>query len=75
MSRQSLSVILIFWIIYSMFISMFYASMIKASLTIPSVYQPITSLKEVVESGLKYTLFTDPVEEEIWKESSNPLIR
>ena len=58
-----------------MFITMFYASMIKASLTIPSKYKPITSLREVVESGLEYTLFTDPVEEEAWKESPDPLIR
>ena len=66
---------MLFWIIYSMFISMFYASMIKASLTIPGAYKPITSLSEVVESGLEYTLFTDPVEEEIWRESPNSLIR
>lgn len=66
---------MLFWILYSMFIAMFYASMIKASLTIPSVYKPITSLREVVESGLEYTLFTDPVEEESWKESPDPLIR
>ena len=52
-----------------MLISMFYASMIKASLTIPGVYKPITSLREVVKSGLEYTLFIDPVEEEVWKES------
>ena len=66
---------MLFWILYSMLISMFYASMIKASLTIPGVYKPITSLREVVKSGLKYTLFIDPVEEEVWKESPNPLIR
>ena len=74
-SRYSLGFILLFWILYSMLISMFYASMIKASLTIPGVYKPITSLREVVKSGLKYTLFIDPVEEEVWKESPNPLIR
>ena len=75
LDRYSLGFLLLFWILYSMFIAMFYASMIKASLTIPSVYKPITSLREVVESGLEYTLFTDPVEEETWKESPNPLIR
>ena len=73
--RYSLGFLLLFWILYSMFITMFYASMIKASLTIPSKYKPITSLREVVESGLEYTLFTDPVEEEAWKESHDPLIR
>lgn len=75
LSRYSLGFLLLFWILYSMLISMFYASMIKASLTIPGVYKPITSLHEVVKSGLKYTLFIDPVEEEEWKESPNPLIR
>ena len=74
-SRYSLGFLLLFWILYSMLISMFYASMIKASLTIPGVYKPITSLREVVKSGLKYTLFIDPVEEEVWKESPDPLIR
>ena len=54
---------------------MFYASMIKASLTIPGVYKPITSLRKAVKSGLEYTLFIDPVEEEVWKESPDPLIR
>ena len=74
-SRLSLGFLLLFWIFYSMLISMFYASMIKASLTIPGVYKPITSLREVVKSGLKYTLFIDPVEEGAWKESPDPLIR
>ena len=74
-SRYSLGFLLLFWILYSMLISMFYASMIKASLTIPGVYKPITSLREVVKSGLEYTLFIDPVEEEVWKESPDPLIR
>ena len=49
--------------------------MIKASLTIPAKYSPITSLKEIVDSGLPYTLFTDPVEEKNWEQSSDPLIR
>ena len=71
----SLSILLLFWIIYSMFLAMFYASLIKASLTIPTEYQPIKSLKQIVQSGLPFTLHTDPVEEEIWKKSSNPLIR
>ena len=75
LSRYSLGFLLLFWIFYSMLISMFYASMIKASLTIPSVYKPITSLREVVNSGLEYTLFIDPVEKEVWKESPDPLIR
>ena len=63
------------WIVYCQLISMFYASKIMASLTIPRVYQPITSLQDVVDSGLQYTLFTDPVEETIWNKSSNPLRR
>ena len=71
----SLLFLMLFWIIYCQFISMFYASLIKASLTIPSIYQPITSLADVINSGLEYTLFTDPVEEELWKQSSNPMIR
>ena len=54
---------------------MFYASMIKASLTVQAKYKPITSLKEIVESGLPYTLFTDPVEEKNWAQSLDPLIR
>ena len=64
-----------FWMIFSFFNVMFYASMIKASLTIQGKYSPITSLKEVVESGLPYTLFTDPVEETNWALSPDPFIR
>ena len=66
---------MIFWIIFSFFNVMFYASMIKASLTVQAKYSPITSLKEIVESGLPYTLFTDTVEEKNWAQSSDPLIR
>ena len=66
---------MIFWIIFSFFNVMFYASMIKASLTVQAKYSPITSLKQIVESGLPYTLFTDPVEEKNWAQSSEPLIR
>ena len=64
-----------FWMIFSFFNVMFYASMIKASLTIQRKYDPITSLKEVVKSGLPYTLVTDPVEEKNWAENPDPLIR
>ena len=71
----SLRALMFFWMIFSFFNMMFYASMIKASLTIQGKYSPITSLKEVVESGLPYTLFTDPVEETNWALSPDPLIR
>ena len=71
----SLRALMFFWMIFSFFNMMFYASMIKASLTIQGKYSPITSLKEVVKSGLPYTLFTDPVEEKNWAENPDSLIR
>ena len=73
--KLSLRALMIFWIIFSFFNVMFYASMIKASLTVQAKYSPITSLKQIVESGLPYTLFTDTVEEKNWAQSSDPLIR
>jgi hypothetical protein len=63
------------WIVFCCFNTFFYASLIKASLTFPAMYRPITSLREIVDSGLPYILFTDPFEEEGWRRSSNPLIR
>ena len=68
--------LLLSWVIFSCFNSFFYASLITASLTSPSMTKPIESLKEIVDSGLPYKLvFIDPVEESSWRMSSDQNIR
>jgi hypothetical protein len=72
----SLKFLVLFWVTFCCFNTFFYASLIKASLTFPGMQSPITSLKEIVESGLPYKLFNrDPIEEASWRKSLNPLIR
>ena len=63
-------------VLFSQFLIMFYASMIKATLTIPIVEKPPQDLKEIVASDLPFSMVNiDPVEVRVWSKSSDPNIR
>ena len=65
-----------FWIVSSMLVTMFYASMIKASLTIPSFTEPMSNLKQIVDSNLPFSMVNvDPIEVEFWSTSPDQFIR
>ena len=72
----SLLVIGGFWIVSSMLVTMFYASMIKASLTIPSFTEPMNNLRQIVDSNLPFSMVNvDPIEVDFWSTSPDQFIR
>ena len=72
----SVSVLQMTWIFYCLLIVLFYATFLIASLTIPYEIPPMKNLKEIVSSGLPFSLVNfDPIEAEIWNNSKDPFIR
>ena len=64
------------WIIYCLIISSGYSGNLKAYLTTPSFTQPMTTLKDVVDSGLPWGMVLYGEDEErLMAQSQDPIIQ